>query len=510
MRRLVVWVVIVAILAGLGFFGWRWYQRHSRPGASNYRLAEVKKQDVVSTISATGTVVPEDVIDVGAQVNGQIASFGVDTSGKTVDFRSTIKKDSVLAKIDDTIYAADAASSQAQYEQALAQVKVSESTRDQAKAKLDQAERDWARAQKLGESKALSQADYDASQSAYEQAKASLAVAEAQIGQSKAQVAIASADVSRTKRNVFLCVINSPVDGVIIDRKVDIGQTVVSSLNAPSLFLIAKDLKRMQVLVQVNEADIGHVKDNAPVTFTADAFPGRVFKGEVRKVRLNATMTQNVVTYTVEIVTDNSDLTLLPYLTANVRFLVERRDAVLAVPNAALRWVPSREPASAQSAAAPRGNAAAPFAGPRSDGTPRPDAPPKSDATSKPDGAAKPDAAPATPSDRASRRNRSDGATASSPDAPAADAGAPQRQRRSAGAHVYVLRDEQPTPISVRAGLTDGSFTEITSDELKEGDQVIVGEIVASSGAAPASTNPFAPQPFRPGGGGGAGGGRGR
>src|SRR5262249_41659128 len=136
------------------------------------------------------------------------------------------------------------------------------------------------------------------------------------------------------------CTIKSPVNGVIIDRRVDIGQTVVSSLSAPSLFLIAKDLSKMQVLVQVNEADIGHVKPGDPVTFTADAFPGDSFEGKVRKVRLNATQTQNVVTYTVEIVTDNSSLKLLPYLTANVRFVVDHREQVLAVPNAALRWSP--------------------------------------------------------------------------------------------------------------------------------------------------------------------------
>ena len=143
------------------------------------------------------------------------------------------------------------------------------------------------------------------------------------------------------------------MNGVIIDRRVNIGQTVVASLNAPSLFLIAKDLKRMQVWVAVNEADIGNIHPGQPVTFTVDAFPGEVFLGEVGKIRLNATMTQNVVTYTVEVITDNSDGKLLPYLTANAKFMVSNRPNVLLVPNAALRWIPQAEQVVPGSGSAP-------------------------------------------------------------------------------------------------------------------------------------------------------------
>ena len=139
------------------------------------------------------------------------------------------------------------------------------------------------------------------------------------------------------------CTIKSPVKGVIIDRRVNIGQTVVASLNAPSLFLIAKDLKRMQVWVAVNEADIGKIQPGLPVSFTVDAFPGETFRGEVGKVRLNASMTQNVITYTVEVITDNSNGRLLPYLTANVQFELSRLSGVLLAPNAALRWTPPAE-----------------------------------------------------------------------------------------------------------------------------------------------------------------------
>ena len=167
----------------------------------------------------------------------------------------------------------------------------------------------------------------------YKAAEANVAVGEATIQQNEAALEMA-------KTNLGYSTIKSPVDGVIIDRRVNIGQTVVASLNAPSLFLIAKDLRRMQVWASVNEADIGRIHPSMPVRFTVDAYPGEVFRGKVVQVRLNATMTQNVVTYTVVVTTDNSDGKLLPYLTANVNFELEQRDNVLLVPNAALRWKP--------------------------------------------------------------------------------------------------------------------------------------------------------------------------
>lgn len=444
MKRLVLWILVLAALGAGGYFGWRWYLQRDTAGQSTFRTSPVKRADVISSISATGTVVPEDVVDIGAQVNGQIATFGTGTDGKPIDYRSSVTQGSVIATIDDAIYAAQVASDEASLAQAKASVTVGEAGRDQAKAKLEQAQRDWGRAQKLGESRALSQADYDASRSAYEQATASLALSEAQIVQARSQVAIAEASLQRSRRNLVYCTIRSPVNGVVIDRRVEIGQTVVSSLNAPSLFLLAKDLSRMQVLVQVNEADIGHVKPGSAVTFTADAFAGDTFTGEVRKVRLNATMTQNVVTYTVEITTDNSNMKLLPYLTANVRFIIDKRDQVLTVPNAALRWTPAGDAA----ASAPNGQ--------------RP-----------PQAGGNPDRAPRNPD-------------------------SPGRVKKGAS-RIWVLRNGEPAAVFVKVGLSDGSNTEVSGDDLEEGDEVIVGELSAAAAAA-ASTNPFAPQMFRGGG----------
>ncbi len=307
-------------------FGISW--RGSSTGAA-YRTVPIERGSLVSSITATGTVEPEEVIDVGAQVAGIITSFGVDSSGKPIDYGSEVEEGTVLARIDDSLYLSDVQRAEAELKQAEADVL-------QLRAKLKQSEQDWKRAQKLGPSDALSQSAYDSYQAAFDAAHAALAVGEARVAQ-----AVSALD--KAKRNLGYCTIKSPVRGVIIDKRVNVGQTVVSSLNAPSLFLIAKDLRKMEVWVSVNEADIGSVQKGQRVIFTVDAFPGEEFIGRVEKVRLNASMTQNVVTYIVEVAADNSSGRLLPYLTANARFEVDRKDDVFLVPNSALRWAPAGE-----------------------------------------------------------------------------------------------------------------------------------------------------------------------
>jgi len=291
-----------------------------------YRTVEITRADLLVSISATGTVQPEEVIDVGAQVAGQILSFGKDSKSKTVDYGSEVDAGTILARIDDSLYASDVAQAEAALQSGKANL-------ERAEADLFRTEQEWKRAKKLGPSEALSQSSYDSYESAWKMAKAQVAVSQAAIRQSEAAL-------KRARRNLGYCTITSPVKGIIIDRRVNTGQTVVASLNAPSLFLLAKDLTRIQVWVAVNEADIGKIHPGQPVTFTVDAFPGQTFKGEVSKIRLNAAMTQNVVTYTVEIATDNSDGRLLPYLTANVLFHLQQFENVLQAPNAALRWNP--------------------------------------------------------------------------------------------------------------------------------------------------------------------------
>ncbi|MHC1728470.1 MAG: efflux RND transporter periplasmic adaptor subunit [Syntrophobacteraceae bacterium] len=273
--------------------------------------------------------------------------------------------------------------------------------------------------------------------SAFEVAKANLAVGKATIVQSRSAIAQAEANLTRVLQNLDYCTIRSPVRGVIIDRRVNIGQTVVSSFNAPSLFLIAKDLKRMQVWVAVNEADIGSITPGQPVVFTVDAYPGETFDGEVGKIRLNATMTQNVVTYVVEVLTDNSKGRLLPYLTANVKFMLNSRKDVLTVPNAVLRWTPQTEQVA--------------------------------------------------PEDRKPRQEQPRGR----PAAGAAEAG----QGYGQGV-VWVQNGNFVSPIPVRVGMSDGTATEIQSDQIKEGIQVVLGEQRKETSEPSQAASPFAPKIF--------------
>jgi len=317
------------VLLGVVAAGAAYYARYTAASrVTSFRTVAITRGDLLSAISATGTVEPEEVVDVGAQVMGSILEFGPDPhdTTKLIDYGSVVEKGSVLARIDPTPY-------EAALDQAEATLERSQADLLQLEAKYEQAEQEWKRAESLRPLKAIADTDYDTTLANYKAAKANVAVGKATIRQNEASLRVA-------KTNLGYTTIKSPVRGVIIDRRVNIGQTVVASLNAPSLFLIAKDLRRMQVWASVNEADIGRIRADMPVRFTVDAYPGEMFRGKVTQVRMNATMTQNVVTYTVVVTTDNSNGKLLPYLTANVQFEVDQRSNVLLVPNAALRWKP--------------------------------------------------------------------------------------------------------------------------------------------------------------------------
>lgn len=438
-NRTILFAIIVVCIVGIILIVFKQLLSHPSP----FQTVPVTRGDLRVTISATGTIEPEEVIDVGAQVAGRIVVFGKDKNGKTIDYGSEVEEGTVLAQIDDAIYAAETAQEKALLEQAGAGVVRAEADLNQMKAKLYQAKRDWDRAQQLGPSDALSQSDFDAAQSAYEIAKANVDVGKAAIVQAKKTFAQAEASLKRAERFLSYCTIRSPVKGVIIDRRVNIGQTVVASLNAPSLFLIAQDLKRMQVWVSVNEADIGNISPGQPATFTVDAYPGVVFKGEVGKVRLNATMTQNVVTYTVEIITDNSDGKLLPYLTANVQFELSNRRNVLLVPNSALRWFPQPEQMAKEFRAMVDGVV-------RSNGN-------GSEHQSK--------------------------------------AVAEQAGNKSRQGLLWVRDGNYVRPINVNVGSSDGTMTEIEGNEVKEGLEAIVGEQQHKTDEKIVS--PFTPQTMR-------------
>lgn len=406
-----------------------------------FRAASVKRGNLVVTVSATGTLEPEEVVDVGAQVVGRIEEFGSDPrsdsdpafKGKPVDYGTPVEEGTVLATIDDAVYVA-------QRNQAAAALARAQADLVQSQAQLVQAEAEWNRAQRLRELsvknvtatdlsnrtagelprvqiRAISDADYILAKSNFEVAKANIDVGKAAVAQQQSSLDLAETNLSYT-------VIQSPVRGTIIDRRVNIGQTVVASLNAPSLFLIAKDLRRMQVWASVNEADIGQLKVGTPVTFTVDAFPKDEFHGEVVQVRLNAKMTQNVVTYTVVIATDNSDMKLLPYLTADVKFEIARREDVLSVPLAALNYEPRPELVV---------EGAEPMA---------------------------------------------DKADSADPDADAAT--------------IWALKGNRVYPLTVRAAVSDGAWVEVEGDQIAEGLEVVLRE--SKEGETQEVNNPFMPR----------------
>ena len=338
--KLLITVVVLGVLGGAVYLVYSMYAPKDEVVMQTETIAV---GDLMSVISASGTVEPEELVNVGAQVSGKIMAFGKDGEGKPIDYGARVTKGMLLAQIDDVLYDAALREAQAQKLQAEVAILSADASIKQAKAQLALAKSNFERAEKLLPTRSISTADYDSRKAEYDVRLSNIAVAEAERKQAEAKLAIAEASLIKAQRNLDYCVISSPVDGVIVDRRVSIGQTLVSNMSASSIFLIAKDLRKMQVWVSVNEADIGNIHVGMPVLFSVDAFPGQEFKGKVHKIRLNATMSQNVVTYVVEVSTDNSDGKLLPYLTANVKFIRKQKKQVPNVPNAALRFMPPED-----------------------------------------------------------------------------------------------------------------------------------------------------------------------
>ncbi len=403
------WIFSGAALLLLAIAGGAFWAKRVAEPATTYRFAKVERGALTASVSATGTVNPVSSVQVGTQVSGQIKEL-------LVDFNSAVKRGQLIARIDPETFTYRVRQAQADAEAARSAVVRAQVAQVNARRELE-------RTQELVKRNFVSSAELDAKQSAFDLAAAEVRTAQATVQQREAQLASAQVDLARTE-------IRAPVDGVVIKRSVDVGQTVAASLQAPELFVIARDLRDMQVETSIDEADVGRIRMGQQATFTVDAFPGRTFSGTVRQVRKSATSVQNVITYTVLVTAANADLLLMPGMTANVRIVTDTRESVLKVANGALRFRPAGEAGAFGNA--PRG---------------------------------------------ASPGVASKGAVAGR--------GAATRSR------LWVLVEGKPQPVDVRVGLSDGTFTEIEGEGVTEGMEVVAGASVSgSSDQAPQKGGP--------------------
>jgi HlyD family secretion protein len=319
-------VVIVAVV------GWR-FLSHGKVAKVSYELADVDKGTVEKSISSTGSVAALVTVDVGSQISGQISEL-------KADFNTQVKKGDLLAVIDPQTYQQRMNSAQADLSVAYAGLGTQQANLRKAQTTLDQNRRDYDRSKQLAESKLISQSALEDSRKAVALSESDLAIAEAQIKNAEASVQTRKASLEQARIDLSRTQIRSPIDGVVIQRSIDLGQTVAASLQAPVLFKIAQDLSQIRIEAKVDEADIGSIKQEDPATFTVDAFPEQTFNGRVAQVRLASTTVQNVVTYSVMIQANNPRQMLIPGMTANVRIVTARRENVLRVPNDAARFQP--------------------------------------------------------------------------------------------------------------------------------------------------------------------------
>jgi HlyD family secretion protein len=433
------WLVILIIVGGVaGAVVWHFMNRDA--SAPQFQTQDVGRGDIIQAVTATGTLNPVTNVTVGSQISGNILKL-------YVDWNSPVKANQIVAQLDPSTY--QSAVSQAEGDLASAT----------ATMELNQIEAK--RADELSKSKLISDSDHD--------------TAVANLHLALATVQIKKAALDTAKVNLARCAIYSPVDGVVISRNVDVGQTVAASLSAPTLFVVANDLTKMQIDANVSEADVGGVEEKQEVNFTVDAFPNRTFSGAVVQVRNAPTNYQNVVAYDAVVSVENKDMKLKPGMTANVSIIIAERKDAIRVPNAALRFRPpdvmSKDvKTNATKEAATNGSGPGAGAGAVAGG-----------GSNRPPGGG--------------RRDR--GAGGGGPGGGGNRVHVEHQPIRT----VYVLADKEDptklTPIQVKVGISDGVYTEVT-EGLKEGDQVVTGISLPSdqpTGARPAS-------PFGGGGGG--------
>ncbi len=400
------WVVLVLVALVAGALGF-WYWKRNGNEEPEYQTAAIARGEILQVVTATGTLNPVTNVTVGSQISGIIQTL-------YADFNTRVTRGQVVAQLDPATYNANVASAEGELAN--------------SKANLELAQVDFRRAEELFKSKLIAQSDYDK--------------AAATLHQAEAQVKIREASLQRANVDLSRCTIYAPVDGIVISRSVDVGQTVAASLSAPTLFIIANDLSQMQINAAVAEADVGSVREGQDVEFTVDAFPYRTFRGKVTQVRNSPLTVQNVVTYDTIVEVNNADLKLKPGMTANVSIVTARRENALKILNAALR-VKLPEPSSGGKTNAP--------------------------------------AVSATNPGGSGRGERGGGGAGS---------GGRPRGERSPTRTIYLMgEDGQPKPAQIKIGINDGITTEVV-EGLNEGDLVITGMVQAKA-AATTTSNPF-------------------
>ncbi len=320
-RKVVISLVILVVVAG-AILGWA-ILRKNGTNAVKYKTEAITKGDIEALVVTTGTLNPVTVVEVGSQVSGKIDKL-------YVDFNSHVQKGQVIAELDKSILQTRVDQNRANYLSAVASL-------EKAKVTLDNLEKKYQRALSLFEKNLISYEEKEAAEAAYLGAKTDLQSAQARVEQAKSQLESSEVDLS-------YAIIRSPIDGIVISRNVNVGQTVQASFQAPKLFEIANDLSKMQVECSVDEADIGKVQEGQKVRFTVDAFPNETFTGTVKQVRYSPTISQNVVTYTTIVDVENPGMKLRPGMTATVSIVTGEAKGVLRVPNAALRFTPNLSP----------------------------------------------------------------------------------------------------------------------------------------------------------------------
>ena len=464
-------LVIIGLIALSALGGWAYFSKQNR---LEYRTERVERGEIEVTVSATGNPNAVVTVQVGSQVSGNIKELHA-------DFNTRVKKGQLVARIDPEIFEAKLSQARANLDNARAAVlnaramlQKTEADIANARASLEGAKANMAKAKvsvldaqiklksRIGlfkeggisaEERDSAQANYDsnvaaleaaqaqeqaaqfgirAAQAQHEVTKAQLAAGEAQVKQQEAALRQAQIDLDHTN-------IRAPVNGTVVSRNVDVGQTVAASLSAPTLFLIAQDLTKMQVDTNVDESDVGRVRVGQDATFTVDAFPGETFKGKVVQIRQAPINVQNVITYDVVVAVPNPDLKLFPGMTANVKILVDRREHVLRIPSAALRFRP--------------------------------------------------------PDLKEQRGLGGEGAVRAAAQSTPAVGGTPGVRKGAASADsqtIWVLGDDKkPRPVAVKLGVTDGSFSELTEGDLKEGQEVLVGVVSKEGSTVGSPRQPF-------------------